>query len=69
MIILQIFGTVLVIIAIIYIYMIIMRPPFLMNNFKVKIMIKKMGIKGFWIFFIIWTTLVLGSGIYILTNI
>ena len=62
----QIFGTVLVIIGIIYLYMIIMRPPFLMNNFKVKIMVKKMGLKGFWIFFIVWTALVLGTGIFIL---
>lgn len=62
----QIFGTALVIIGIIYLYMIVMRPPFLMNNFKVKIMVKKMGLKGFWIFFIVWTALVLGTGIFIL---
>jgi hypothetical protein len=62
----QILGTVLVIIGIIYLYMIVMRPPFLMNNFKVKIMVKKMGVKGFWIFFIVWTILVLGGGILIL---
>ncbi len=62
----QVLGTVLVIIGIIYVYMIVMRPPFLMNNFKVKIMVKKMGVKGFWIFFIVWTILVLGGGILIL---
>lgn len=62
----QILGTILVIIGIIYLYMIIMRPPFLMNNFKVKVMVKKMSLKGFWIFFIVWTTLVLGGGILIL---
>ena len=62
----QILGTVLVIIGVVYVYMIVMRPPFLMNNIKVKIMVKKMGVKGFWIFFIIWTILVLGGGILIL---
>ena len=62
----QVLGTVLVIIGIIYVYMIVMRPPFLMNNFKVKVMVKKMGVKGFWIFFIVWTALVLGGGILIL---
>ena len=62
----QILGTVLVIVGVVYVYMIIMRPPFLMNNFKVKVMVKKMGVKGFWIFFIVWTILVLGGGILIL---
>jgi len=62
----QILGTVLVIVGIIYLYMIVMRPPFLMNNFKVKVMVKKMGLKGFWIFFIVWTILILGGGILIL---
>ena len=62
----QILGTVLVIIGVIYVYMIVMRPPWLMNNFKVKIMVKKMGVKGFWIFFIVWTILILGGGIWIL---
>ena len=62
----QILGTVLVIVGVIYVYMIIMRPPFLMNNFKVKVMVKKMGVKGFWIFFIVWTILILGGGILIL---
>ena len=62
----QILGTVLVIVGVVYVYMIVMRPPFLMNNFKVKVMVKKMGVKGFWIFFIVWTILVLGGGIYIL---
>jgi len=62
----QILGTVLVIIGVFYLYMIVMRPPFLMNNFKVKIMVKKMGVKGFWIFFIVWTILILGGGILIL---
>ena len=64
----QLFGTALVIIGIFYLYMIIMRPPFLMNNFKVKVMVKKMGLKGFWIFFVVWTTLVLGTGILILVT-
>ena len=62
----QILGTVLVVIGIIYVYMIVMRPPFLMNNIKVKVMVKWMGIKGFWIFFVAWTILVLGGGILIL---
>jgi hypothetical protein len=62
----QIAGTILVLIGVLYVYMIIMRPPFLMNNIKVKIMVKKMGLKGFWIFFLIWTALVLGGGITLL---
>ena len=62
----QILGTVLVIVGVIYVYMIVMRPPFLMNNIKVKVMVKWMGVKGFWIFFVIWTMLVLGGGILIL---
>lgn len=62
----QILGTVLVIIGVIYVYMIVMRPPFLMNNVKVKVMVKMMGVKGFWIFFVTWTILVLGGGILIL---
>lgn len=62
----QILGTVLVIVGVVYLYMIVMRPPFLMNNFKVKVMVKKMGVKGFWIFFVVWTILVLGGGILIL---
>lgn len=65
----QILGTILVIIGVVYVYMIIMRPPFLMNNIKVKIMVKKMGLKGFWIFFLIWTAVVLGAGIIILVTI
>lgn len=35
----EILGYALVIIGIVYVYMIIMRPPFLMNNIKVKIMV------------------------------
>lgn len=62
----RILGTVLVIIGIIYFYYIIMRPPFIFRSKKVKIMIKLMGVKGFWIFFITWATLVLGGGILIL---
>ena len=31
---------------------------------KVRTMIKMMGVKGFWIFFVCWTVLVLGLGIY-----
>ena len=63
----QIAGAILTIIGVIYVYFIITRPPWLLNNFKVKIMIKKMGVKGFWIFFIIWTAVVLGAGITLLS--
>lgn len=63
----RIAGIVLTIIGVIYVYMILVRPPWLMNNFKVKVMVKKMGVKGFWIFFIIWTALVLGLGITFLS--
>ncbi len=60
-------GIVLIIIGIFYSYMIILRPPWLLNNFKVKTMIKMMGLKGFWIFFVCWTILVLGLGILFVT--
>ncbi|MCK5762078.1 MAG: hypothetical protein KAH16_04175 [Candidatus Izimaplasma sp.] len=60
-------GVVLIIIGILYVLMLLMRPPFLYNNFKVKAMIKMMGKKGFDIFFIVWTILVLGGGILIVT--
>lgn len=63
----QILGTILVIMGIIYIYCIIVRPPFIMKSKKVVVMIKFMGVKGFWIFFIVWTVLVLGGGIIILS--
>lgn len=56
-------GIVLIVIAIFYIYMILLRPPWVLNNIKVKTMIKWWGVKGFWIFFIVWTALMLGLGI------
>ncbi len=56
-------GVVLIIIGILYVLMILLKPPFLYNNIKVKTMIKMMGKKGFDIFFIVWTILVLGGGI------
>ncbi len=62
----EILGTVLVVIGVLYAYMIIFRPPWVLNNKKVEIMIKMMGLKGFWIFFVTWAILVLGGGILIL---
>ena len=59
-------GIVLIVISIFYIYMIILRPPWVMNNIKVKVMIKWWGVKGFWIFFICWTLLMLVVGILLL---
>ena len=56
-------GIVLIVMGIFYIYMIILRPPWAMNNLKVRTMKNMMGVKGFWIFFICWTALVLGLGI------
>jgi len=56
-------GIVFIVIGIFYIYMLILRPPWVLNNIKVKVMIKWMGVKGFWIFFIVWTALILGLGI------
>ena len=56
-------GIVLIIIGIFYVYMLILRPPWVLNNIKVKIMIKWMGVKGFWIFFVAWTAIILGLGI------
>lgn len=60
-------GIVMIIIGIFYFYMIILRPPWVLNNIKVKVMIKWMGIKGFWIFFIVWSSLILGLGILFYT--
>ena len=57
-------GIILIIIGIFYFYMIILRPPWVLNNFKVKTMIKMMGLKGFWIFFVVWASVILGLGIY-----
>jgi hypothetical protein len=56
-------GIILIVIGIFYTYMLILRPPWVLNNFKVKTMIKMMGVKGFWIFFVCWTILILGLGI------
>jgi hypothetical protein len=56
-------GIVLIVIGIFYAYMIILRPPWVLNNIKVRTMIKMMGLKGFWIFFVCWATLILGLGI------
>lgn len=58
-----ILGIVLIIVGILYVLMLVLRPPFLYNNIKVKTMIKMMGKKGFDIFFLVWTILVLGGGI------
>ncbi len=63
------FGVVLIIIGIFYVLMLILRPPFLYNNIKVKTMIKMMGKKGFDIFFVIWTIVVLGAGIIIVVSV
>lgn len=61
-------GIVLIVISIFYIYMILLRPPWVLNNIKVKTMIKWWGVKGFWIFFVCWTILMLTAGI-ILVNV
>ena len=60
-------GVVLIVVGILYVILLLLRPPFLYNNIKVKTMIKMMGKKGFDIFFIVWTLLVLGGGILIVT--
>lgn len=62
------FGAGLVTLGLAYFLLMILRPPWLLNNFKVKIMIKKMGFKGFWIFFIGWASLILLLGLYIVDN-
>ena len=56
-------GIVLIVIGIFYAYIIILRPPWAINNLKVRTMKKMMGVKGFWIFFICWSILILGLGI------
>ena len=61
------FGIVLIIVGILYVLMLLLKPPFLYNNIKVRTMIKMMGKKGFDIFFIVWTILILGGGILIVT--
>jgi hypothetical protein len=55
-------GIVLIVIGIFYSYMILLRPPWVVNNIKVRVMIKWWGVKGFWIFFICWTALFLILG-------
>lgn len=62
-------GVGLIIYGILCALLILMKPPFLYNNIKVKTMIKMMGKKGFDIFFIVWTILCLGGGILILNLI
>jgi len=63
------FGVVLIIYGILCALLVIMRPPFLYSNIKVKAMISMMGKKGVDIFLIVWTILVLGGGILIVTLI
>ena len=56
-------GVVLIIIGIFYLILLLTKPPWVYNNIKVKTMIKMMGKKGFDIFFVVWTIVVLGGGI------
>ncbi|MCD6482535.1 MAG: hypothetical protein J7K80_02185 [Candidatus Izimaplasma sp.] len=63
------FGVILIIYGMLCLLLILMKPPILYNNIKVKTMIKMMGKKGFDIFFIVWTIIVLGGGILIVTLI
>lgn len=63
------FGIILIIYGMLCLLLILMKPPILYNNIKVKTMIKMMGKKGFDIFFIVWTIIVLGGGILIVTLI
>ncbi len=56
-------GVILIIIGIFYVILLLTRPPWAYNNIKVKTMIKMMGKKGFDIFFVVWTIVVLGGGI------
>ena len=60
-------GVVLIVVGILYVILLLLKPPFLYSNIKVKTMIKMMGKKGFDIFFIVWTIIVLGGGILIVT--
>ena len=57
-------GIVFIVLGIVYAYMIILRPPWVLNNIKVRTMIKMMGVKGFWIFFVCWDALFLILGFY-----
>lgn len=59
----QTVGTILIIIGIFYFLMMILRPPFVYNTKKVRVMIKMMGKRGFDIFFFLWATVVLVAGI------
>jgi len=63
------FGVILIVYGLLCLLLILMKPPFLYNNLKVKTMIKMMGKKGFDLFLIIWTIVVLGGGILIVTLI
>jgi len=59
-------GVVLVIYGLVCLIVMATRLPLAYNSSKVKAMIKMMGKKGFDIFFLVWTALVLGAGIIII---
>ncbi len=61
------FGVILIIYGLLCLLLLLTKPPFLYNSLKVKTMIKMMTTKGFNIFFITWTIIVLGAGIIIVT--
>jgi hypothetical protein len=60
------FGVILVIYGLICVIVIATRLPLAYNSAKVKAMMKMMGKKGFDIFFLVWTALVLGAGVLII---
>lgn len=55
-------GIILIIYGIICAYILLLKPPFIWNMSKFKVMIKMMGQKGFTIFLAVWTVAALVAG-------
>ena len=59
-------GTIFLVLGLLYLLLLILRPPWLYTNIKVKTMIKMMGKKGFDILFLVLTVLFLVLGVLFL---
>ncbi len=59
-------GTIFLVLGIFYLLLLILRPPWLYTNIKVKTMIKMMGKKGFDILFLVLTIVFLVLGVLFL---
>ena len=61
-------GVALIIMSIFYVYVMLMKPPFIWKTKKVQIFLKMMGEKGFMIFMVVWTALVFTGGYLLVIN-